>query len=51
MNTRLHEKNLTKVKQSIQNPRNTWKKCKKSNKKAALNIGQKLKVTIKLLNS
>ena len=51
INTRLDAKNLTNVKYNIQNPINTCMKCNISNKNAAPNIGQKLKVTTKLLNS
>ena len=49
INTRLQAKNLTNIKYNIQNPKNTCVKCKKSNKNAAPNMGQKLNVTIKLL--
>lgn len=40
-----------KVKYSMQKPMNTWVKWRKSSKNAELNIGQKLKVATKLLNS
>ena len=51
MNTRLQAKKRTNVKYNIQNPIKTCIKCNISNKNAAPNIGQKLNVTTKLLNS